>query len=859
MSHGILLPGPLNKACIRSMLSAPLSEACAAVTVPIGRSPGPRPNLRSTSPAASMDLGIVIALREELREFMAFLPVEHTVVRDSQTGQYGYIFETPITHQRCIATLIGEMNPEPAALQTERLLARWSPRTVVMLGIAAGIHPDVRVGDVIIASQVDNYLASAKGQAGSPPESFEFSLGGTVFHADHQLLTQVRNFEFVNPQAFSRWRQECAESLKSLVADEKARRTLRGQKLVRDVPDLLDAHLASDSVVGAAQQFTQWLRSRRDRNLKALDMESSGLMMAAVKRMNPARTLIIRGVSDYGDERKSGLDALGDGTLRQYAMLNATRLLWELLEAGTWIPGRAEPDQQELPQTGSTPSYPDDETRTLSLQLEAARERKIRLRTADVSTRAVDQEIRNLRRRIREGGQLRAGDSLDDGRFLLIEPVGSGGFGQVWKARDRERNEDVAIKVLHTNLAGHKGQRERFFRGARRMAELRHPAVVRVIEQYGEDHGYYYYVMEFVRGLDFRQVILNKTLARSKVLPIIIRVGEALALAHSRGVIHRDIKPSNILINDTQEPLLTDFDLVGGVDTTGGTKTGALGTVVYAAPECLNRPQDATASADVYGLGMTAIFGFHGADLPLTVLRSVEPVITSLSCHEAVTNALRRATNWEPGMRHQDAGQFVAELKSASVSPRQVRHNSSPDKLGSDILTPLGSAYIVVMPPSTERLRTPQAHAILTKWFIPAECDTGRIPRVLLERLLALIYMSTDERAVYRTFIRSNEEESLVVKFLELPEQTDSQLWTLVFHEFSHSIPLPEEFARQLTQRQIEVAKGMLRNWSNEQIAAELGLSLSTVRTHAREIFVRLKLDGRADLMYQVARFLKPV
>ncbi len=627
-----------------------------------------------------MDLGIVIALRDELREFMAFLPVGHTVVRDPQTGQYGYIFETPTTHQRCIVTLIGEMNPEPAALQTERLLASWAPRTVVMIGIAAGIHPDVRVGDVIIASQVDNYLASAKGEAGSAPGSFEFSLGGTVFHADHHLLTQVRNFEFITPQAFSRWRKECAESLQSIVPDEKARQTLRDHKLVRDSPDLLDAHLASDSVVGAAQQFTQWLRAKRDRNLKALDMESSGLMMAAVKRMNPARTLVIRGVSDYGDERKSSLDALGDGALRQYAMRNATRLLWELLEAGTWSLVRAESEQLQLLRAGPAPSYPDDETRTVSFQLEAARERKVRLQRAGASTKAVDQEIRNLRRRIREGGQLRAGDSLGDGRFLLIETVGSGGFGEVWKARDREQNEDVAIKVLHTNLAGHKGQRERFFKGARHMAELQHPAVVHVIEQYGEDHGYYYYVMEFVRGLDFRQAILNKTLPRSMILPIIIRVGEALALAHSRGVIHRDIKPSNILLSDTQQPLLTDFDLVGGADTTGGTKTGALGTVVYAAPECLSRPQDATASADVYGLGMSAVFGFQGSELPLTVLRGIEPVITSLSCPKALADVLRRATNWEPALRQQDAGEFVDELKSASGGSRRVPPSRLPEE-----------------------------------------------------------------------------------------------------------------------------------------------------------------------------------
>jgi nucleoside phosphorylase len=143
-------------------------------------------------------------------------------------------------------------------------------------GIAAGVHPEVRVGDVVIASQMDNYLATAKAQAGSTPDSFKFSLGGTVFHADFNLLMQVRNFEFFAPQVFSRWQQDCVRVLAELVPEEGVRAALVQKGLVREAPDLLDAQLASGPVVGAAQQFIQWLRSKRDRNLKALDMESAG-------------------------------------------------------------------------------------------------------------------------------------------------------------------------------------------------------------------------------------------------------------------------------------------------------------------------------------------------------------------------------------------------------------------------------------------------------------------------------------------------------------------------------------------------------------------------------------------------------
>jgi nucleoside phosphorylase len=261
------------------------------------------------------------------------LPSDLRPERDEKTGQFDYTFELPGSPHRCVVSFIGEMNPENAALHTERLLSRWNPRTVVMLGIAAGLHPDVRVGDVIVASQVDNYLASAKAQPGATPGAFEFSLGGTVFQGDHDFISRVRNLEFAERAAFMEWLQLCQEALAKHVP-EQSRAELIRQRLIRAEPELLDVHLASGPVVGAAQEFTRWLREKRDRNLKALDMESAGLMASAFKRVEPTRTLVIRGISDYGDERKSTLDALGEGALRRQAMHNATTFLWTLLRSG---------------------------------------------------------------------------------------------------------------------------------------------------------------------------------------------------------------------------------------------------------------------------------------------------------------------------------------------------------------------------------------------------------------------------------------------------------------------------------------------------------------------------------------------
>ncbi|HLL46432.1 MAG TPA: protein kinase, partial [Longimicrobiaceae bacterium] len=319
----------------------------------------------------------------------------------------------------------------------------------------------------------------------------------------------------------------------------------------------------------------------------------------------------------------------------------------------------SDPGHQPVPQ------YLDDEIRRLSLQMEKARERKRRLQDAGESTSQVDREILGLRRQLREGGQLRAGDSLGDGRFLLIESIGQGGFAHIWKATDRVRRETVAIKVLHANLAGDVLKRERFFRGARMMADLQHPAVVKVVEQNGVDGGYHYFVMEYVAGGNLRQAVLKKALTQDQFLSVILRIGEALALAHSRGIIHRDVKPANILLDTQGQPLLTDFDLVGAADTTGGTRTGAMGTFVYAAPECLDHPQEADRRADVYSLGMTTVFGLHGTDLPSQILRDPEFFISGLPCTQSLKDVLSRAISLDPGDRYQQVSEFISAVQHA--------------------------------------------------------------------------------------------------------------------------------------------------------------------------------------------------
>ncbi|MBK8256219.1 MAG: protein kinase [Polyangiaceae bacterium] len=350
------------------------------------------------------------------------------------------------------------------------------------------------------------------------------------------------------------------------------------------------------------------------------------------------------------------------------------------------------------PEQNPVPRYPDEETRALSRRLELVRIRRQALERVGSDTTALDQEIITLRRQIREGGQLRAGDSVGNGRYLLLRQVGRGGFATVWEAHDREKTKRVAMKILHPHLSGDPLRLERFFRGARVMAEFQHEAIVRVLERRGEDAGYYYFIMDFISGGDLRQAVLKKRIVGEAVLPVMVRITELVARAHSKGLVHRDVKPANILLDETGRSYLTDFDLVWAADTTGGTRTGAIGTVVYTAPEIADRPQDADKRADVYSLAMTTIFGLLGEELSLLAVRDLDSLVARLPTKAAVKAALSKAANWNRKERFKDAKifcealQYAVGTKDAVESIRRPSVNIAPTSVEESHLIETSSA-----------------------------------------------------------------------------------------------------------------------------------------------------------------------
>ncbi len=187
--------------------------------------------------------------------------------------------------------------------------------------------------------------------------------------------------------------------------------------------------------------------------------------------------------------------------------------------------------------------------------------------------------------------------------YELIEPLGRGGMGEVFRAYDTKLRRPVAIKLLPASLIADAASRKRFEREARAAASLSHPNIV-TIHEFGEHRGQVYIVMELVEGQSLRQVLEQGPLAIERALDIVAQLAHALARANGRGIVHRDIKPENVVIDGDGHPKLLDFGLAKLMGASRATSPGAaVGTLRYMSPEQV-AGDDVDARTDVWSLGV---------------------------------------------------------------------------------------------------------------------------------------------------------------------------------------------------------------------------------------------------------------
>jgi len=259
--------------------------------------------------------------------------------------------------------------------------------------------------------------------------------------------------------------------------------------------------------------------------------------------------------------------------------------------------------------------------------------------------------------------------------YELLEEIGAGGFGRVYRARDLALERDVAIKVLHPALIADPGVMERFRREAQLAARLRHPNIVSILDIMGRA-GLTWYTMEYVPGSNIAQVVQrhgNFTLEQTERL--LNEALSALEHAHGMGLIHRDLKPENMLIEPDGRLRITDFGLAlalrGGARFGGATSRS--GTPQFAAPEQL-LGERVDQRADLYSLGAVSYFvllgrpPFSGKTPEQILAKQTTDDLPPLSAERRdvpreLEEVLRRALRSDPAERFHSAGAFHAAVK----------------------------------------------------------------------------------------------------------------------------------------------------------------------------------------------------
>lgn len=255
-------------------------------------------------------------------------------------------------------------------------------------------------------------------------------------------------------------------------------------------------------------------------------------------------------------------------------------------------------------------------------------------------------------------------------QFELLELIGQGGMGAVYKARQLKLDRLVALKILPCETGNQRDFAERFEREAKLLARLSHPHVV-AIHDFGREGDWFYFVMEYVDGTTLRDAIRGGGLTLDASLRIVPQICDALQYAHEQGIVHRDIKPENILLDRRGNLKIADFGLAKllslGPDVASLTRTRqVMGTPHYMAPEQMDRSIDVDRRADIYSLGVV-FYEMLTGDLPLG---QFEPPSSKSGADKGIDRVVLRALAREPERRYQEAGEMKTDIEAlASRGP----------------------------------------------------------------------------------------------------------------------------------------------------------------------------------------------
>ncbi len=260
------------------------------------------------------------------------------------------------------------------------------------------------------------------------------------------------------------------------------------------------------------------------------------------------------------------------------------------------------------------------------------------------------------------------------GRYEIVDELGSGTMGVVYKAHDPQIDRMVALKILRSDRVVSQDFVLRFLREAKAIGRISHPNIVTVYDV-GQDHGTIYIAMEYLEGRPLNEVIKGRTLPVEEAVDMCVQVAEALGYAHSRGITHRDIKPSNIILTPDNRIKLTDFGIARIEDPDAAQQTQAgdiLGTPVYMAPEQV-MGQKADARTDLYALGVIVyemVVGkrpFGGGNIA-AIFRSItheppeDPMNKGSLDNRLMADLILKSLSKDPANRFQSGEAMAADL-----------------------------------------------------------------------------------------------------------------------------------------------------------------------------------------------------
>src|SRR5262249_32719661 len=245
----------------------------------------------------------------------------------------------------------------------------------------------------------------------------------------------------------------------------------------------------------------------------------------------------------------------------------------------------------------------------------------------------------------------------------ILEMLGQGGMGAVYKARQPGLDRLVALKILPPEAVRDPAFAERFNREARALAKLNHPNIVSVYDS-GKAGDLYYFVMEFIDGVNLRQLLRTGHLLPREALQIVPQICDALQFAHDEGIVHRDIKPENILLDKRGRVKIADFGIAKllGAKPAEFTLTGpwqVMGTAHYMAPEQMAKPQEVDHRADIYSLGVV-FYELLTGQLPIG---RFAPPSKKVQIDVRLDQIVLRALESEPERRYQHVSDVKTEVE----------------------------------------------------------------------------------------------------------------------------------------------------------------------------------------------------